>query len=228
VRIFLNERVIDFLDVVPDTVEPSVKVVRLNRGEDIIRTWHEFYRDEHCVHMIVADSSMVTSSSRIIRISDTGRLHPFSPGFDIFSGEFKYVSAAGGLVTNDRNQWLFIRRLGFWDLPKGKVDRKDFSGGDAFNAIQNAAIREVNEETGVSDVRITNSLPSTWHIYEKKGKLYLKQTYWFKMRTGGDCILTPQLEEDIIEAKWVDFDDLKKYIDQSYRSLREFLLQIIQ
>lgn len=226
-RIFLDERAIDFVDMVPALPDTRDRVVRFDDAPDIAGIWNEFYRDENSPHLIIADSSMTSVYPPMIPISESGKLTSLSPGFDTFCGNFKYVSAAGGVVSNDHNQWLFIKRLGFWDLPKGKVDKKDYAGRDVFSAIRNAAVREVREETGVSDLRIVRSLPSTWHIYERKNRLVLKQTFWFEMRTGVNQILRPQFDEGIVEAKWVESGDLDYHINQTYRSLREFLTQIL-
>ena len=53
----------------------------------------------------------------------------------------KGIVAAGGIVKNEEGKTLIIFRRGFWDLPKGKVEKGE--------KIINAAQREVEEETGV-------------------------------------------------------------------------------
>ena len=54
---------------------------------------------------------------------------------------FVFVLAAGGLVKNSNDEILYIRRLGYLDLPKGKVE--------ADETTEQAAIREVSEECGI-------------------------------------------------------------------------------
>ena len=51
---------------------------------------------------------------------------------------FKIVEAAGGIVYNDQYEILFIKRLGRWDLPKGKVEKGE--------SLDQAALREVEKK----------------------------------------------------------------------------------
>ena len=82
--------------------------------------------------------------------------------WDAFRADYKFVLAAGGAVTDEHGRLLVIRRLGKWDLPKGKVDE-----GEAIDA---AAMREVHEECGLNELHIVRAMTSTWHTYERKGK----------------------------------------------------------
>lgn len=113
---------------------------------------------------------------------------------DTFRTCFKQIDAAGGVVKNAKGEYLFIYRRGKWDLPKGKVDK-----GESF---AQAAIREVSEETGLSEIELARPLMSTYHTYPLKGKNVLKKTYWFEMEYSGDDLPVPQAEEDIEEVKW--------------------------
>ncbi len=140
---------------------------------------------------------------------DTGEM------FGHLKKHFKYVEAAGGVVRNSEKKLLFIRRWNIWDLPKGKVDKHE--------TIEHCALREVEEETGVSGLHITGRLPSSFHFYFYKEKLFLKKTYWFLMDTPFNGTLKPQLEEDISEVSWLDADGCRKAFDETYRSLRDNL-----
>ncbi len=132
----------------------------------------------------------------------------------------KYIKAAGGLVKNEKKQFLFIHRLGYWDLPKGKIE--------AGEKIQNAAIREVEEETGVKISLVKKELPSTYHIYEMEGQIILKRTYWFLMKAYQDQHLIPQSEEGISEARWVSLNEIAKLTENTYPSIIEVLHNIPQ
>jgi len=114
-------------------------------------------------------------------------------GLEKFRKLFKYIYAAGGLIEKE-NQYLFIFRLKHWDLPKGKLD--------AGEGPQEAAIRECEEECGITKLTITKTLEPTYHIYEHKGGYALKKTFWYAMTTEHDDILVPQLEEHIEQVEW--------------------------
>jgi 8-oxo-dGTP pyrophosphatase MutT (NUDIX family) len=140
--------------------------------------------------------------------------------FEDLKSYFRFVEAAGGLVMNSRKEYLFIKRFGIWDLPKGKMKQNEAPG--------DAAIREVEEETGVSGLTITEKLPATYHIYAFKNNFVLKKTYWYLMFATGKGKPVPQLEEDITEAVWLDKAQSEPAIRSSYRSLRENFLVFFQ
>lgn len=134
---------------------------------------------------------------------------------DFFS-LFKLIEAAGGLVLNPAGEILFIYRRGFWDLPKGKIDKGE--------SPSEAAIREVCEETGIKQLDLGAELKITYHTYrEKDGRRILKRTYWYRMETE-EVALHPQVEEDIEEAVWMSlpafFSGEEKRV---YRSILEVL-----
>jgi len=122
----------------------------------------------------------------------------FYPDFDKmkadFQSLFEIIEAAGACVFNQQGELLVIYRRKSWDLPKGKIDPGE--------SPLIAAIREVREETGVSTLSVSHEIAQTWHTY-RQVKRILKHTYWFDMTTS-DIGLTPQLEEDIEEARWVN------------------------
>lgn len=132
-----------------------------------------------------------------------------------FRGMFKYIEAAGGVVKNAKLDFLLIRRMGIWDLPKGKVEKAE--------AIHEAAKREVCEETGLKTVNIMTSLPDTFHIYIQKGRWFLKKTYWYSMETKDNSPLVPQINELITEAVWMKKPDARIALSKSYRSIFETL-----
>ena len=114
-----------------------------------------------------------------------------------------YIEAAGGLIQK-KTEFLFIYRLGKWDLPKGKLDKGE--------TIEHAAIRECEEECAVKNLKIEKQLFSTYHVYKYKKKIALKQTYWFYMTTDYAEQLIPQVEENIEEVKWFTSDEIKKTV----------------
>jgi 8-oxo-dGTP pyrophosphatase MutT (NUDIX family) len=128
---------------------------------------------------------------------------------------FTLIEAAGGIVLNSKKELLFIYRLGKWDLPKGKIEKKETEEG--------AAIREVEEETGVSHLKLKKKIGETYHTYNAFGKHFLKTTHWFYMTCSGDQVLTPQTEENITEIKWVKTKDIKEPMADTYPSIKDIL-----
>ena len=112
-----------------------------------------------------------------------------------FSKKLPNVIAGGGKVTNKNGEILFIYRNEKWDLPKGKAEKKE--------TIEQTAIREVMEETGVKDLKITGELPTTYHIFKRRGKNRLKTTYWFNMETSYEGKLSPEQSEGITRVEWL-------------------------
>ena len=114
-----------------------------------------------------------------------------------FLNMFKLIEAAGGLVRNLKtNHFLFIFRNKKWDLPKGRINKNE--------EVQKAAIREVEEETGVENLSITKPLNTTYHIFKRNRKYRLKKTFWYLMETDYNGELTPETKEGIEKAIWID------------------------
>jgi 8-oxo-dGTP pyrophosphatase MutT (NUDIX family) len=133
--------------------------------------------------------------------------------FKSFKTHFKNITAAGGLVINEKKQILMIFRRSKWDLPKGKVEKNE--------TIEQAAVREVEEETGIKVDSLKELLRTTFHIYLHNGKYCLKENYWFKMKSHSKYPLTPQVEEDIEKIEWVDYENIDKYLAKSFPSIKD-------
>lgn len=134
--------------------------------------------------------------------------------FSVFRSCFLYVKAAGGVVR-EGSRILMIRRLGLPDLPKGHLE--------AGESMEECAVREVEEECGLHNVRISEPLTNTLHIYFRNENWYLKKTYWYAMTCPEGQSPTPQTEEDIEEVFWQPADDLESVMSQTYPSLRDVL-----
>ena len=129
-----------------------------------------------------------------------------------FQKHHEWIAAAGGAVIND-GRLLCIYRRGNWDLPKGKIDEGE--------SRDEAALREVEEETGLKRLILGAALPTTYHTYyTHKGKRVLKPTYWYLMQSL-DVELIPQTEEDIEEARWVAVSELPAILEKMYPSLHQ-------
>ena len=139
----------------------------------------------------------------------------FEPGNDIlekFASKIPMVLAAGGLVKNKKGKVLFIFRQGKWDLPKGKLDKGE--------SIEAAAIREVEEETGVQNIQVKRFLQTTYHIFRNNGQYRLKKVYWFEMFTEYKGKLIAQEDEGITEVKWKGPKKVEKALRESYKNIR--------
>ena len=121
-------------------------------------------------------------------------------------------TAGGGKVFNAEGAILFIKRLGRWDLPKGHLEKGE--------TAEEGAIREVEEECGISGLEIISELPTTYHIFRRKGKLILKETYWFEMKTDFKGELVPQIEEDITEARFLDEKMTAEALQNTYKNIQ--------
>ncbi len=135
-----------------------------------------------------------------------------------FTHMFTVIEAAGGLVSNLKKEILFIYRLGRWDLPKGKVEPGE--------SLENAAKREVEEETGLSELILEKFINHTFHIYtERNGKKILKTTYWFKMTYVGASTPIPQTEEGITEVCWKNTEQIRReVIPQTFQNIKRILI----
>ena len=135
--------------------------------------------------------------------------------WDIFCSNYSLIEAAGGVVYNLENQLLMIFRNNKWDLPKGKLEVNE--------NIKECAIREVQEECGVSGLSIVNALRDTYHTYEINGEKILKRTYWFTMRTDFKGSLEPQTDEGITEVVWADKEQIVEKLYNSFGNIKELL-----
>ena len=132
--------------------------------------------------------------------------------------EYTYIQAAGGVVYDKSGRVLMIFRRNKWDFPKGKVEEGE--------AIEVAALREVEEETGVKARIVGTKRVSVFHTYDTYGEKMLKETFWFQMEPIAPTELVPQSEEDIAQAVYVAPADIEEKLKDSYASLREMWSQM--
>lgn len=127
------------------------------------------------------------------------------------------IIAAGGLVTNEHNELLMIYRRGKWDLPKGKLDEGE--------TIEQCAVREVEEETGVTNLELGNLIGLTFHEYFDKwqNKDAIKETHWFAMKVQGSPTPTPQEEEHIEKIIWANDAAIQNCLKNSYKNIEDII-----
>ena len=130
----------------------------------------------------------------------------------VLKSKIPVQKAGGGLVYNENGDVLFIYRNGKWDLPKGGTEK----GED----IEETAIREVEEETGVEGLKITNRLQKTYHIFKRNGDYKLKITHWFEMHSSYEGELTGQLDEGIEKVEWINPNKIPDILSNSYENIK--------
>jgi len=125
------------------------------------------------------------------------------------------IKAAGGLVTSSKGNYLFIFRNKKWDLPKGKVEKGE--------KMKDAALREVEEECGVTISTNDEKLCKTYHVYTLGAKIILKKTNWYSMTVKGEPKLIPQKEEGITKASWLSENELEPVVANTFPSIMDVL-----
>lgn len=138
--------------------------------------------------------------------------------FKKFKSLYKRIEAAGGIVQNKEGNVLLIYRLGWWDLPKGKMEFGE--------KRREAALREVKEETGL-DCLIEQKAGVTWHTYiNPKGRRVLKRTHWYRMVDKATSDVSLQVEEHIVDSTWMTLQELQRSKGKCYRSIASLLDEI--
>ncbi|WKW47251.1 NUDIX domain-containing protein [Myroides sp. JBRI-B21084] len=130
----------------------------------------------------------------------------------IFKDKITINKAGGGLVENENGEILFIFRNGKWDLPKGGTEKNE--------TMEETAMREVEEETGCKNLKITNKLQKTYHIFKRNGEYRLKITNWYAMQTNFTGDLFAQAEEGIEKVVWVNKNDVSTLLQNSYMNIK--------
>ena len=196
-KVFFNDRIVFINTSLGKTFLKDGILKEVSLDTDMEKIWIDFLNDELSGNMFLTGESIEMVWAK-------------------FCTFFKIIEAAGGVVYNKKGDVLCIYRLNKWDLPKGKIEKGE--------SIEEAAIREVEEETGIKGVSIEKALETTYHIYFHKNTWVLKPTYWFQMKHNGNDALKPQLNENITKAKWVASMDASELANETYSSLKSLFL----
>ena len=81
-------------------------------------------------------------------------------------------------------------------------------------------MREVEEETGVNGLSISHKLQKTYHVFRRNGKYKLKITHWFEMQSNFEGIPQGQLEEGIEKVAWLNPEQIKEALKNSYENIK--------
>ncbi|MFY1047114.1 NUDIX hydrolase [Chryseobacterium sp. GP-SGM7] len=145
----------------------------------------------------------------LLQNTSTSELNVYGEQIEIIWEEFKklfrIIEAAGGIVVRPNGDTLFIKRLGKWDLPKGKMEKGE--------SREESAVREIEEETNLQNVELRDFINTTYHIYiERNGDRVLKHTHWFEMLFDGEDTSKPQVEEGITEVAWKNITQIENEV----------------
>ncbi|HKM95013.1 MAG TPA: NUDIX domain-containing protein [Prolixibacteraceae bacterium] len=203
-KVFFNDRIVFVLSLHQPLIDNNSLCFKINSLEEFENAWKIFMDDSQNRNL-----TLVISQTQNIKKA--------------FLGFFKIFEAAGGLVFNNENQLLCIKRWGIWDLPKGKIEKDEKKKA--------AALREVEEETGISDLIIQKKETVTYHIYQSKyhhNKWVLKPTHWYRMNCSSQQLPVPETNEDITEARWLSVQEIKTMVlPNTYHSLLPVFEQLI-
>jgi 8-oxo-dGTP pyrophosphatase MutT (NUDIX family) len=200
IKIYFNNKPLFLCDAITEELEPY------RHHDDAV------YIDElntHTVKSMLHEMQLDKVHAGIFYHPDLAELKK------AFWRKFTIIQAGGGLVENSHNEILVIFRRGKWDLPKGKLDEGE--------TIEQCAIREVEEECGLTNIQLGPLLLTTYHTYNESGKAILKESHWYKMKVPGSPQLVPQTAEDIHEVKWIAKKDFTEIMANTFPSIKDVL-----
>jgi 8-oxo-dGTP pyrophosphatase MutT (NUDIX family) len=125
-------------------------------------------------------------------------------------------TSAGGIVFRlDAGQPMFLLiRDSYrnWGFPKGHLEVGEEPAA--------AALREVQEETGLSDLSIRGEIETIDWFFRFRGQLIHKVCHFFLMETA-EATTCPQHAEGITACRWMRFEEAQSLV--SYANAREVL-----
>ena len=195
-KVFINNKAVVFIEDMNNfQLSENDRVLKYTSVKVLFAEYEKFIKDDSKLNLFVVSEKNVEKL------------------FNTFISFFKEIEASGGMVRNAENKIMLIFRYDKWDLPKGKMKKNE--------KPEKAAIREVIEETGISDIKILKQLPCTYHIYTLKGERIIKKTYWYEMFTYSKQIPVPQTVEGITDVRWMNKQEITKALKNTYRSIFE-------
>ncbi|ABG59920.1 hypothetical protein CHU_2668 [Cytophaga hutchinsonii ATCC 33406] len=211
-KLFINDKPLKVIQFIPTLPVFEYDTI-IGSAEEILSI--------RLVGKVLIQQATARQLERLIRIMELKRLKKllsitfavddYEFMVEFIKDQFKVIKASGGVVRK-QDKILLIFRLGKWDLPKGKLKKKEES--------LKAAKREVEEECSVK-VDVKDKICSTWHTYVRKNKRILKRTDWYEMNCLDDSNMQPQLAEFIEDLKWMNYKEVMKSVKDSYASIQE-------
>ncbi|MFT2010854.1 NUDIX hydrolase [Pontibacter sp. 13R65] len=216
-----------FINDIPLILKKSTEKVYKHHYDVVLSADDEFSSKDLIGDVLIkdADTPLIDKLVRLMEVKKLKKLDSLTLVADKIKkimlhlkDQFKIVKAAGGLVVKD-DKILMIYRLGTWDLPKGKLNKKE--------KVKEGALREVEEECNIK-VEIVGKLPKTWHSYAYKGNKILKKTSWYLMNCTDDSLMKPQAEEFIEEVRWMTIEEVKEVLPNAYTSISFIMKHYLQ
>ena len=204
-KIYFNDKPLFLCDAMDETVEPFI------HHDDAVFIDE---LDSHTVKSMIHEMQLGKIQAGVFYHTNLEELRK------AFYKKFTIIQAAGGLVINEKKEILMIFRGGKWDLPKGKLDKGE--------KLEDCAVREVEEETGLQKIKLLSPLTITYHTYHEGTKFILKESHWYNMKVSGEQNLVPQTEEGIAEIKWVTVKESEKLFPNCFPSVIDVLKKFIQ
>lgn len=193
-NIYLNDKLLIVADTLPDGLKNYQQLS--NENIDLKLIYQLTSESNEQTFLLLSKNAKVT----LRKLAKTVRL----------------IEAAGGLVKNERKEYLVIFRNGIWDLPKGKIEEGE--------KTRKAAVREVEEECGIRVKKAGRKICKTYHVYLQRNKeLALKKTHWYRMKAEGQEKLKPQKEEGITKACWFTREKFTILTKNTYPSVVDVL-----
>lgn len=133
----------------------------------------------------------------------------------------KHTQRAGGVVINNQGQVLVVNQHGrAWSLPKGGVD--------AGESLEEAAKREIYEESGIKDLTMVRYLGNydrfKMNIDGGDDNSEFRTIHLFLFRTN-QTALSP-VDPENPEAKWLNKDDIAALL--THRKDKDFFEKIME
>jgi len=205
IKIYFDDKPLFLCDTVDEDLQPYI------HHDDAIFIDE---LDSHTVKSMIHEMQLAKIHAGVFYHSNLEELRK------AFYKKFTIIQAAGGLVLNEKKEILMIFRRGKWDLPKGKLDKGE--------KLEDCAVREVEEETGLQKIKLLSPLTITFHTYHEGTKYVLKESHWYNMKVSGDQKLVPQTEEDIHAIKWVTTKEAEKLFPDCFPSVIDVIKEFMK